>query len=84
MSTETTPTQKVVYVANRSVSPAFLLTMVFLALKLTGYVDWAWYWVFAPMWVPFVAAWGFVLGSMTIVAVMALVAGLVALWLDRK
>lgn len=28
-----------------------LLTIVFIALKLTGYIDWSWWWVLSPMWI---------------------------------
>ena len=31
----------------------FTLTTVFMILKLTGYINWSWVWVLAPMWVPF-------------------------------
>lgn len=31
-----------------------LLTIVFITLKLTGYVAWSWWWVLAPSWIPFV------------------------------
>ncbi len=27
-----------------------LLTIVFITLKLLGYIDWSWWWVLAPMW----------------------------------
>ena len=27
-----------------------LLTIVFIALKLTGVISWSWWWVFAPLW----------------------------------
>ena len=30
-----------------------LLTIVFIVLKLTGYIAWSWWWVFAPIWIPF-------------------------------
>ena len=30
-----------------------LLTLLFIALKLTGYIDWSWVWVLAPIWIPF-------------------------------
>lgn len=30
-----------------------LLFLLFLGLKLTGYIDWSWWWVTAPLWVPF-------------------------------
>ena len=31
-----------------------LLTILFIALKLTGFIDWSWWWVLAPMWMPIV------------------------------
>ena len=34
-----------------------LLTIVFIVLKLTGFIDWSWWWVLAPFWIP----WGIVL-----------------------
>ena len=30
-----------------------ILFVVFLILKLTGYIDWSWWWVTAPLWIPF-------------------------------
>ena len=29
-----------------------LLTLVFIALKLTGYINWSWWWVLSPIWIP--------------------------------
>ncbi len=31
-----------------------LLFIVFLILKLTGHIDWSWWWVFSPSWIPLV------------------------------
>jgi len=31
-----------------------LLTIVFITLKLTNYIDWSWWWVLSPLWIPFV------------------------------
>lgn len=31
-----------------------LLTIVFITLKLTDYIDWSWWWVLSPLWIPFV------------------------------
>lgn len=31
-----------------------LLQLVFIALKLTGYIEWPWLWVMAPAWIGFV------------------------------
>ena len=36
-----------------------LLTIVFIALKLTDYIDWSWWWVLSPIWISIAA--GFVL-----------------------
>jgi hypothetical protein len=30
-----------------------LLTLLFIALKLTNYIDWSWWWVLSPMWIGF-------------------------------
>ena len=29
-----------------------LLAIVFIVLKLTGYIAWSWWWVLAPIWIP--------------------------------
>lgn len=29
-----------------------LLTVLFVGLKLTGYIDWSWWWVISPIWIP--------------------------------
>ncbi|OYW23585.1 MAG: hypothetical protein B7Y98_04035 [Sphingomonas sp. 32-62-10] len=31
-----------------------MLAILFSGLKLTGYIDWEWIWVLAPLWIPFV------------------------------
>lgn len=28
-----------------------LLTIVFIVLKLTNYIDWSWWWVLSPIWI---------------------------------
>lgn len=33
-----------------------LLGLVFVVLKLTGYIAWSWIWVLAPFWIGFIAA----------------------------
>ena len=33
-----------------------LLTVLFIGLKLTGYIDWSWWWVLAPVWIPLALA----------------------------
>jgi hypothetical protein len=29
-----------------------ILTLIFITLKLTGYIDWSWFWVLSPMLIP--------------------------------
>lgn len=29
-----------------------MLTILFIGLKLAGYIDWSWWWVVAPLWIP--------------------------------
>lgn len=33
-----------------------LLTLIFITLKLMGYIAWSWWWVLAPLCAPFVIA----------------------------
>lgn len=28
------------------------LLLLFIALKLTGFIDWSWWWVLSPLWIP--------------------------------
>jgi hypothetical protein len=35
-----------------SVSILTVLFIVFLVLKLTGNIDWSWWWVTSPLWIP--------------------------------
>lgn len=30
-----------------------LLTLLFIGLKLTNTIDWSWFWVLSPIWIPF-------------------------------
>lgn len=45
------------------------LTILFIALKLTHVIDWNWWWVLSPIWIPIVV----VLGIIVIVAIVALI-----------
>ena len=31
-----------------------LLTVLFVGLKLTNYVDWSWWWILSPLWIPII------------------------------
>lgn len=28
-----------------------ILTLIFITLKLTGYITWSWWWVLSPIWI---------------------------------
>jgi hypothetical protein len=38
--------------ANISIGFGGALFLLFLGLRLTDHIDWAWYWVAAPLWMP--------------------------------
>ncbi len=50
-----------------------LLGVAFVVLKLTGYIDWSWWWVTAPFW-----------GGFALVLVITLIGVPVYLLLSRK
>jgi hypothetical protein len=60
------------------VGPNFLglLTIVFITLKLTGYIAWSWWWVLSPLWLGFVV----VIGVMAIVFLFAFLWA----WVNKK
>jgi hypothetical protein len=34
----------------------WILFFIFLALKLAGVLDWSWWWITAPLWIPIVVS----------------------------
>lgn len=38
-----------------------LLTVLFIGLKLTGYISWSWWWVLSPLWIA-AALWLLIVG----------------------
>jgi hypothetical protein len=48
-----------------------LLTILFIGLKLTGHVDWAWTWVLAPIWIPLCIVLAILLVVFIIMAIAA-------------
>lgn len=59
--------------ASGGVGFAGLLTILFIALKLTGTIGWSWWWVLSPLWIPFAVA-----------VVLFVVIGLAALAVHKK
>jgi hypothetical protein len=44
--------------------------IVFLVLKLTGTIDWSWWWVAAPLWLPFAIIVAVLLAALVIVGLV--------------
>jgi hypothetical protein len=36
-----------------------ILFLIFMTLKLTGDIDWSWWWITSPLWIPVLLALGF-------------------------
>lgn len=63
--------------ANKSTSSGLglgsVLFIVFLILKLTGNIDWSWWWVTSPLWIP-----------ITLGVIVLGVVGFIAVLLNKK
>ncbi len=40
--------------SNSGIGFGGLLTVLFIGLKLTHFINWSWWWVLSPLWIPFV------------------------------
>jgi hypothetical protein len=47
-----------------------VLFVVFLVLKLTGNIDWSWWWVTSPLWIPLALAFSFLIILMFVVILL--------------
>ena len=56
--------------SSRSSSFPLLLFIVFLVLRLTGVIDWSWWWVTSPLWLPI----ALILVGLLVAAVLGLTA----------
>jgi hypothetical protein len=61
--------------------PGFLgwLALIFIALKLTNYIDWSWWWVLSPLWIPLAV----VVAIIAMILLFVLVAGIIDLLLGK-
>ena len=50
-----------------------LLTIVFITLKLLGKIDWSWWWVLAPLWLPITIVIIIVIAVLLIVLLIGLI-----------
>jgi hypothetical protein len=54
-------------------------TILFVGLKLCHIIDWSWWWIFSPIWAPFVGILAAVIFMVTITAI-----GMGFWWLIKK
>ena len=47
-----------------------ILFLIFMVLKLTNNIDWSWWWVTSPLWIPFLL----IFAGLAIVALVVIVA----------
>ena len=43
---------------SNGISFPILLFVIFATLKLAGSIDWSWWWVASPIWIPFLIGFG--------------------------
>ncbi len=56
-----------------NLSLSLIIFVVFLTLKLSGVIDWSWWWITSPLWLPF----ALVLVVIGIISIFALIAVLI-------
>ncbi len=52
--------------SNNSIGFAGMLTVLFIGLKLTGYIAWSWWWVLSPLWIGFII--GLIIFTLVVIA----------------
>lgn len=60
-----------------------LLTILFIGLKLSGLINWSWWLVLGPLWIPTVVILGFMAFALLIAFVAALIAYSVDMGKDK-
>lgn len=49
-----------------------LLTVLFIGLKLAGFISWSWWWVLGPLWIP-----------LAVILPLLMIAVIIAAWAAR-
>lgn len=57
-----------------------LLTILFIGLKLTHYIDWSWWWVLSPIW----GVFALVLAVLLVIGIGAAIAAMLDMLATRK
>lgn len=71
--------KKVNGAAGGGISLSSLTFLVFLVLKLCNVIDWSWWWVTAPLWIPF----AFVIAIFVVVVLFAIVLNCITALVDN-
>lgn len=66
---ETENKAKRIKVTNGGTGFCGLLTLVFIVLKLLDLINWSWWWVLAPVWIPFAVAIVIYIVTLTIILI---------------
>ena len=75
--------KKVTSAASSGIGFRGLLTVLFIALKLTGYIGWSWWWILAPLWAPYAVA-VVVLGGISVGVLIVGGAGMAFDYFDNR
>lgn len=67
----------VIKAGGTSIGLPTILTALFVYLKLTDQIDWSWFWVTSPAWIPFAVVFGICLIVIIVTLIGAVVASLV-------
>ena len=46
--------------------------IVFLVLRLTGYIGWSWWWVTAPLWIPLAVVTAIIMVALMVASIITL------------
>lgn len=53
-----------------SIGLSGILFIIFLTLKLTGNIDWSWWWVTSPLWIPVMIFFGFLVFILLLIVIL--------------
>lgn len=70
--------------ASTGLSFGSILFFIFLVMKLMNYIDWSWWWVTAPLWLPITVVLGILAVCAGIGGLCVLISAVVMTILERK
>lgn len=59
--------------ANGGIGFLGALTILFIALKLTHVIDWSWWWVLAPLWIPVAVVLGIIAIAAIVISIVKII-----------